>query len=150
MIIQQANKHDIDSIVSMLRKTFRVSFQGNHTPKYIEELCARYTYLFMKKRLETFAYYVAVDPRNESIVGIIGLKDSAVRTFFVDPDHQGVGVGKRLHQVIEVAARREGVIKLEVEASGIALPIYESFGYTFVREIKKPTHTNHYMTKQLR
>ncbi len=62
---------------------------------------------FLKGR-ENINFYIAEVKTN--VIGVIGLDDTSIRTFYVDPTYQGKGIGRLLYnKVIEVATERKNV-----------------------------------------
>jgi len=59
----------------------------------------------------------------QKILGIIGLQDNEIRTFYVDPTHQGKGVGKLLYNKIKELSSLNNAEKLIVRSSPEAEPI---------------------------
>ncbi|SMY08107.1 GNAT family N-acetyltransferase [Flavimaricola marinus] len=59
----------------------------------------------------------------------------ALRTFFVDPDAQGMGIGSRLLPQLEAHARDLGVTALPVRSSISGMPFYEARGFEVVDEV---------------
>ena len=60
------------------------------------------------------------------IIGTASLQGSVVRTVFVDPDHQGKGIGARLMDVVESLARARSIATLSVPSSLTAQGFYEN------------------------
>lgn len=86
------------------------------------------------ERLAASRVWVAEAPGGV-IAGLIalGLDGGAeVEDFFVEPAHQGRGVGARLMGELVAAARAAGVSALEVDADPNAEAIYARFGFTTV------------------
>ncbi len=63
------------------------------------------------------------------ILGIIGLKKNHLRTFYVDPDMQGKGIGRALFKLVKNLAIERGYKTIVVHASPFAVPIYQHFGF---------------------
>lgn len=76
-------------------------------------------------------YFVSKDP---DIIWIIGVKENEVKTFFVDVNHRGKGVWKKLldyaHRKILENGFGESVVYSSVSARGF----YEKNGYIIIRE----------------
>jgi N-acetylglutamate synthase-like GNAT family acetyltransferase len=68
------------------------------------------------------------------IVGTASLDRTVVRTVFVAPDSQGLGVGRLLMGEVERAAREMGVKVLEVPSTITAEPFYAKLGFKAVRD----------------
>ena len=66
-------------------------------------------------------------------MGWANLDGAEVDQLYVDPDHGGVGVARRLYETIEDLARAEGQPLLTAVASLRAIPVFRRFGFTEVR-----------------
>jgi GNAT superfamily N-acetyltransferase len=119
--------------------------------KLIDEFCKKYDLEKFKKRAQEIQYFVAEDVDTHRILGIIGLKDNELRTFFVDPKHQGKGIGRKLYNRLEKEAREEGIKELILEGSPLGEPIYKHLGFKKMRTIYKERinikYTDAYMKK---
>ncbi|MCE8009768.1 GNAT family N-acetyltransferase [Aestuariivita sp.] len=65
----------------------------------------------------------------------VGPKDAELWKLFVDPDHMGVGHGRRLMVWALDAARATGRSRLLIEADPGALPFYRRFGAAQIGEV---------------
>lgn len=66
--------------------------------------------------------------------GFVSLKDNAViEMLYVSPDHATKGVGTALVRAVETLARHRGAVKLSVDASDMAEPLFKKLGYTAQR-----------------
>jgi GNAT superfamily N-acetyltransferase len=74
-------------------------------------------------------YFVAID---ETLCGIIGLKENEIKTFFVDPVYRGKGIGTQLLSFIENIAKSHGYEETEVYSSITSRSFYEKNGYIVV------------------
>ncbi len=78
-----------------------------------------------KTCFEGFNYQITYGSR----IGIIGRKENQLRSFFVLPEWQGKGVGRKLFDAFEKAVRNDGFHKIILESSPLGQPIYEHFGF---------------------
>lgn len=58
-----------------------------------------------------------------------------VRAMFVHPDRTRRGLGRRILEECESAARREGFRRLDLVATLPGIPLYEAFGFTATADI---------------
>ena len=70
----------------------------------------------------------------ETITGTASLDGSVVRSVFVDPAHQGKGIGRLLMDVIHATAVSAGVGALRVPSSITAQSFYAALGYQTIRD----------------
>lgn len=150
--VRSIHEKDYSDAIRVIIRSTRISQGKIYPPVLIEEFCKKYELEKFIIRTREIDYFVA-DDASRVIVGIIGLQNNQVRTFFVDPDFQGKGIGRQLYMFLEEEARRRGVTELVVEGSPIAEPIYARFGFTKLKEIQKEKagipYTDAYMTKLL-
>lgn len=59
-----------------------------------------------------------------------------IRAFFVDPDYARRGIGRRLLDHCEAAARARGFTRFELMATLPGIPLYEACGYTAGESIR--------------
>ena len=85
--------------------------------------------------IDAHAYWVAED---EGLVGLVSLRidadgeDGEVSAFFIHPEWQGRGIGRRLWAEVEQAARDKGLAALHLEADPAAEPFYRRLGFETV------------------
>lgn len=77
---------------------------------------------------------IFVATQEARIVGTASLDGRVVRTVFVEPGHQGRGIGRRLMAEVEREALRKGVALLAVPSSVTAEPFYAKLGFRAVRD----------------
>jgi GNAT superfamily N-acetyltransferase len=74
-------------------------------------------------------------------------KDAAkIRAFFVHPDHARRGIGTRILDACETAAREAGFTRFEMGATLTGAPFYEARGYTALERIRVPLPDGESMT----
>ena len=66
-----------------------------------------------------------------------GPRQGQVRFMAVAPAAQGQGVGRRILEFLEAAARRQGLTEIVLHAREQAVPFYQRLGYAVVA----PSHT---------
>jgi len=57
------------------------------------------------------------------------LEPAAIRAFYVHPDHKRQGLGRRLHETCENAARAAGFRRLELLSTEMGAVFYRELGY---------------------
>lgn len=134
VVIREIDSKDYPETTEMIQKTIRQS-PGKDSPELIEKFCQKYTLDNFKKKAEEIDYFVAVE--GDKIVGIIGLKNNEVRTFFVEPSFQGKGIGRKLFDFLKRKARENEVKELVVESDTGAEVIYRKFGFERVEILNK-------------
>jgi putative acetyltransferase len=85
----------------------------------------------LRHKIKTTEGFVAVI--GGQVVGWANLDGAEVEQLYVDPDHGGVGVARRLYETIEDLATAHGARRLTTVASLRAVPVLRRFGFTEVR-----------------
>ncbi|PIR02897.1 MAG: hypothetical protein COV60_03250 [Candidatus Magasanikbacteria bacterium CG11_big_fil_rev_8_21_14_0_20_43_7] len=78
-------------------------------------------------------YFVALI--EGEVRGVVGMKENEVKTFFVDPNYHGEGVGTKLISHIEKLISKQGYSKSIVFSTISAQSFYENQGYAVIREV---------------
>ena len=85
----------------------------------------------LRHKIKTTEGFLAVI--GGQVVGWANLDGAEVDQLYVDPDHSGVGVARRLYETIEARARAHRTKRLTAVASLRAVPVFRRFGFTEVR-----------------
>ncbi len=85
-------------------------------------------------REELPKFYCVVAVADDRIVGMGAMDNGHVARMYVSPEHQGHGIGRRIHEMLEAEARRQGIRQLTLEASLNSVAFYEHLGYKSVQE----------------
>src|ERR1700722_2869226 len=97
--IRPATVADAEAICRVAIRALRETNARDYTPDVIARLAAG----FLPQRIATFVaarpFYVAI--AHGTIVGTANLDGAAARAVFVDPDHQGQGIGTSLMAAVE-------------------------------------------------
>ncbi|MFN0114625.1 MAG: GNAT family N-acetyltransferase [Paracoccaceae bacterium] len=64
-----------------------------------------------------------------------GLDAARVRAMYTHPDHVRRGIGRRILELCEDAARREGFTRVELVATMAGLPLYQAAGFKVVERL---------------
>lgn len=81
-----------------------------------------------KQRLSVKQPYIAVE--NSTIIGFIELEDTGhIDCLYVHKDYQCLGVASSLLRYVLRIAEEQGIKDLHVEASSVARPLFEKFGF---------------------
>ena len=134
MRIRKFRTEDAGKVSHLIRKTMRHSLIKCYSKKVVDALCRANTPKNLLIRAKTREYFLAVD--KGLIVGVNGIKDDEVKTFFVDPKYHGRGVGRLLMQNLEIIAKKRGIKVLMVKSSLFAQGFYKTLGF---RRIKRLT-----------
>lgn len=106
----------------------------------IKIICQKYSPENLKVKITDSDYFVAENPKDKNILGVIGLKKEVgnkthcrLSTFFVDPVCQNRGVGRILYEKVRETALKKGYKTMLVKSSPSAEQVYAHFGFKKVR-----------------
>ena len=129
--IRRATVEDSHAVHALRQRAIRESAAGLYDADALEAWASGGSEDALRRKIETTAAFVAVF--GGQVVGWANLEGAEVDQLYVDPDHGGAGVARRLYETIEELARAEGVPRLTAVASLRAIPAFRRFGFTEVR-----------------
>jgi N-acetylglutamate synthase-like GNAT family acetyltransferase len=139
--------------IEMIQRTIRISQKSIYPYELIEKFCHKYDLEKFRVKAQEIEYFIAIDNITQKVTGIIGLKQNELRTFFVDPQYQGQGIGRLLYNKLEQVAKDRKISKLFLYGSPLGEPAYITFGFTKVKTVKKEfegvPYLDAYMEKEL-
>ena len=135
IIVRKIKPKDYKQTEEMIKTTITVSFKELYPRALIKEFCKKYTHNNFIIKADNIEMFVATE--NNNIIGVIGIKENQLRTFYVHPNQQGKGIGSKLYKKFEETAIERGIKKIMLEGSPLGQPIYEHFGFIKVKSIKK-------------
>jgi GNAT superfamily N-acetyltransferase len=147
IMIRPATAADAAAISRVVIRTLRESNARDYAPEVIDRLAATFTPQCFVAIIMSRPVYVAL--AHGAIVGTAYLDGAAPRAVFVDPDHQGQGIGAGLMAIIETLARMTGVTILYVQSSVTAEGFYKKLGYVSLGEQLGGTGRTITMAKRL-
>jgi GNAT superfamily N-acetyltransferase len=118
---------DAEAVSALIQQTMRVSNSRDYAAERLQPLIDYFTPA--KVRQLAAERYCLVAETADRIVATAALDGDEIVTFFVDPAHQGGGIGSRLLEALEAFAREQGMEQLHVDASLTGTPFYERKGY---------------------
>lgn len=130
--VRAATADDAPAVSRVILKALRQSNSKDYSPEVIERVEASFSPSALLKLFQQREVFVAL--HEQQIVGTASLDGKAVRTMFVTPDVQRQGIGRRLMETVEGAARRAGIDVLAVPSSVTAEQFYANLGYKVVRD----------------
>ncbi|MBP5631809.1 MAG: GNAT family N-acetyltransferase [Clostridia bacterium] len=142
-VIRRFRGSDADCVSELIRRTLKISNSNDYTPECIDELIARHTPEYIRKRAEHTHFYVAEKCGAVVGCGAIGPywdseTESCLFTIFVDPAYQGRGTGKMIIDALEKDEYFLRAKRVEVPASITALEFYRKLGYDYKDGVKEP------------
>ena len=151
LVVRLATEHDIPSLNQLIPESVRALSAGYYTDSQIESALV-HVFGVDSQLISDGTYYVVV--ADDQIVGCGGWSkrktlyggdqmkgdvddlldpthDAArIRAFFVHPDWARRGIGRRIIEACEAAAREEGFRSMELGATLPGEPLYVAMGYT--------------------
>ena len=137
MRIRSYKASDIPAISRLYYDTVRQSDSRDYSDRQIEAWAPRvYPDTFWKQRLRRCRVYVADE--QGTVEGFATLdKTGYIDCFFVHYLWQGKGVGTRLLNNLEIAARKQRLKRLRADVSITAMPFFRKAGFRVIRLQKK-------------
>jgi GNAT superfamily N-acetyltransferase len=133
--VRKIKPKDYKQTGEMVKATIAVSFKDLYPEILIKEFCKKYDYDNFKVKADDIDMFIAAE--NDNIVGVIGIKENQLRTFYVHPEQQGKGIGSKLYKKFEETTIERGIKKIVLEGSPLGQPIYEHFGFIKIKSIEK-------------
>ena len=131
-MIRPATQDDAAAISRVVIAALRESNARDYAPEVISRIEQSFTPQAVAALLGTRRVFVA--SLHGMPIATASLDGEVVRTVFVDPAHQGGGVGRRLMETLHAEALHLGMAKLLVPSSLTAEGFYAGLGYRKVRD----------------
>ncbi|WCD82918.1 GNAT family N-acetyltransferase [Pseudomonas sp. TUM22785] len=132
-LIRTATPDDAAAISQVVLLALAESNARDYPPKVIASVQANFGPEQVRGLLA--AREVLVAEEAGCVIGTASLDGDVVRTVFVAPGAQGLGVGRRLMEQVEALARERGVALLKVPSSITAEGFYAGLGFQAVQQI---------------
>jgi len=130
MTIRPATPDDADALCDLHVRSIRVLCAADYTPEQIEAWCRPKAPEKYRKAMteggETM--FVAVG-EGGSLAGFASFKGDELYAVYVAPESTRRGVGRRLLETVEVAARQAGTMRLRFRSTLTAVEFYLRCGY---------------------
>lgn len=130
--IRFATLDDSTAISRVVIAALRVTNSQDYLPDIIVQVERSFAPEAVSALLDKRKVFVAL--LGETITGTASLDGNVVRSVFVDPAHQGKGIGRSLMDVIHATAVSAGVGALRVPSSITAQSFYAALGYEPIRD----------------
>ena len=131
--IRVAVAQDASLISGLIQKTIRVSNAQDYSSATIDRVADNLSVEAVRDLIDDRVVLVAV--KADKILGTAGLDGAVMRTVFVHPEMQGLGLGTLLVNAIEATAKQKRLTAVRVPASLTAEAFYARLGYTAIRQI---------------
>lgn len=130
--IRQATPADVEEISAVVLRCLRETNAQYYAADIMASVIENFSPEKIAARLADRIVWVAIV--ESTIIGTASLHGSWVRSVFVRPDRQGLGIGARLMQVIEDCADAQGIGQISVPPSINAEGFYRRLGFTHLRD----------------
>ncbi len=125
--VRLAQEKDASEVSHVIIAALRTTNAKDYSSEIIERVEKNFSPAAVSILIRERRVFVAVE--NDNIVGTASLDGRVVRTVFVLPANQRKGVGKKLMEAVEQAARDGGVEVLSVPSSVTAEVFYAGLGF---------------------
>lgn len=131
-LIRIATREDTSAISTVIVSALRQSNAHDYSP----EIIARVEHSFAPKAILDLLIQrqVYVATVRGQVVATGSLDRDVVRSVFVDPPHQGTGIGRQLMTMLLAVAASNGIERLRVPSSITAEGFYSSLGFNKIRD----------------
>lgn len=130
--IRDARPDDAAAISQVILAALRHSNARDYPPEVIAQVVQHFAPAQVLNLINRRSVYVAT--LTDRVVATASLDRSVVRSVFVDPTLQGLGIGKALMLTLETVAKCNGVGVLQVPSSITAQGFYAALGFRKVRD----------------
>lgn len=131
-LIRNATNADAPAISRTILNALRESNVQDYSAEIIEQVAQSFSPPAILHLLSERQVVVATTESH--IVATASLDNDIVRSVYVDPRHQGKGVGRRLMEKLQSLAINAGLNQLRVPSSITAEGFYASLGFEKVRD----------------
>lgn len=131
-LIRNATNADAPAISRTIISALRESNVQDYSAEIIEQVARSFSPPAILHLLSERQVLVATT--GSHIVATASLDNDIVRSVYVDPRHQGKGVGRRLMEKLQSLAINAGLNQLRVPSSITAEGFYASLGFEKVRD----------------
>jgi N-acetylglutamate synthase-like GNAT family acetyltransferase len=156
-----ATHEDIPALTQLIPISVRALLAGHYTPQQVEGALRHGIFGVDSQLISDGTYYVAESggrivgcggwSKRKTLYGTDHLKEgiaapllspatdaARIRCFFIDPGWARRGIGRRIMELCEAAARQEGFHKATLGATHIGEFLYASMGYAVSERFEIP------------
>lgn len=134
MIIRAMEEQDIDAVSAICMASFSSSVAGGLSGEGVSTFAKIVSRDALRDRMKA-DNTILVAERHGRIEGVVELKEGRhISMLFVEPEHQGKGVGRQLLASVLGYARAD---KVTVRASLPSVPVYEKCGFASIGDISE-------------
>jgi len=131
--LRAAKLPDAEAVSRVIAEALRQTNAADYNADVIARMTASYSATRVGLMIRGREMFVA--EMDGGIVGVIGYSSGTVRSLFIAPAYQGVGVGRQLLASVESLARQAEIRSLTVAASLTAIGFYRCCGFENLRPV---------------
>ena len=136
MIVRRFREEDAQAVSDLVRASLLISCGKDYPPEPLEAFAATQTPAAMVRRGQTTRFYVAEEGGTPVGCAAVGRStevpgESCVYSFYVLPECQGRGIGRRLMEALEEDPDFRAARRVILHASRTALGFYRKMGFGF-------------------
>lgn len=125
--IRTARPEDATPLSAIIATTLRVSNEPDYGAENTARVASHFTPDLIRRYMTEWQMFVAV--QGDRLLGTASYKDGSARAVFVDPDTQGLGVGRALMAQVIAASQTAGDAELTLRSSIFAERFYARLGF---------------------
>ena len=143
LTVRRIEEDDAKDVSDLIRKTISISNKKDYPGELMEQLIETETPEHVLQIASWTHFYVVLEGSDIIGCGAIGPywgkeDESSLFTIFVDPGHQGKGVGRKIMETLENDEFFLRAKRIEIPASITGVPFYLKMGYHFKDGISEP------------
>ena len=127
IVIRAFEPRDAEAVSALIQRTMRESNSRDYPLDRLQPLIDYFSPEKVRRLGQERVCLVA--EANRQLIGTAALEGAELATFFVLPEYQGQGIGRRLLAAIEELARTQGLTHITVDASITGAAFYARMGY---------------------
>lgn len=136
LVVRRFREEDAQEVSNLMCRNFREVNIKDYGVETVEELCASHHAEWVKETARDVHMYVALNEEKIAACGSISsfngsLEESYLMTVFVLPQLHGLGIGRRIIEVLEQDEYFLRAKRIELAASITAYEFYRKLGYDF-------------------
>mgnify|MGYP005814707709 CR=1 FL=1 len=105
-----------------------------YSPEDIQNILNNYYLEKVIHFIESYDYFVA--EKEGKIVGCVLVKAGKMRSLYVLPSFEGKGFGRKLVEVAEECAKKNGFKEMWLWSSLVSYGFYVHMGYEFIEDVR--------------
>ena len=155
MDVRSFQPEDAAETAQLISKTLKISNSKDYSAEYIKEIIASYSAEALLEKARDSHIYVACD--GSKIIGCGAIasycgstEESILLMFFVLPEYQFKGIGRRIMQTLERDEYFLRAKRIELHASITAVEFYKKLGYNYKNGVEKLTDELLYRLEKFR